>query len=200
MHMSWPSGIHQTRRRIRPAKSFDAHAPHSSSTRRGFTLAESLVSIIIVSGAMVAALNAAGGAVVARQATSHTRVAQVLAESLMNEILDQDYEDLGGSPLFGLESGESGPDRTLFDDVDDYANYVESSLIEKDGTPKADAAGWSRCVTVKYVQPSDPDSTSVLDRGLKRVTVVVKRGEKEYARLDALKAAPHPDGLSIVAQ
>lgn len=168
--------------------------------RRGFTLAESLVSIIIVSGAMVAALNAAGGAVVARQATSHARVAHVLAESLMSEILDQDYQDLGGSPLFGLESGESGANRNLFDDVDDYANYLESSVIERDGTPKADAAGWSRSVTVKYVQPNSPDSTSILDRGLKRITVVVKRGEKEYARLDALKAAPHPDGLSIEAQ
>lgn len=175
--------------------------------RRGLTLVEVLVSMVLVSGLVVASMNTLGAARTAGQITADRGRAQLLAIDLLSEIMQANYsepdagqQELGlplrlGLPLLadliivlGLDDAERSTDRTTFDDVDDYNNLVESPPVYRDGTPIPGFAGWSRCVEVEYVFPPNLNLESAEDRGVKRITVTVKRGTEELAKVFGLRA------------
>ncbi|OYW18935.1 MAG: hypothetical protein B7Z55_09750 [Planctomycetales bacterium 12-60-4] len=94
-------------------------------------------------------------------------------------------------PLFGPELGEpavaTGP-RTLYDDVDDYHGWSRSPPQSRNGTPMSDLTGWQRSVAVEFVNPSNPGSVALLDQGIKRVTVTVRRNGVTLATSVALRS------------
>ncbi len=78
------------------------------------------------------------------------------------------------SNFIGIDDSEGTSNRTDFDDVDDYHGWSASPPEAKDGTALADYTGWTRSVTVEYVNPLQPGGTAVgSDNGAKRITVTV---------------------------
>lgn len=160
--------------------------------RQGFSMVETVLSVLLVSGVMVAALNSVGAATTGRQFADRRARGQLLAESLMTEIMATAYQDEDGLGTQGLESGESGADRSRYDDVDDYKNRTDAPPAERDGTKIDGFENWSRSVTVVLVDPANPANIAVTDGGVKRVRVVVKCNSVQVASLTAFKTSTDP--------
>ena len=164
--------------------------------RRGLTLIESTLSVVIVAVMLVAALRTLGSTARANDIQLRQQTAARLAHELMAEIIPSRYEEpwniatlviddgLGGIinldpseklsvPGFGLETDEDdGSTRSRFDDVDDFHGWSSSPPEDKDGTAVLNALGWTRSVTVTYANPVTLAPTAI-DTGIKRVTVTV---------------------------
>jgi len=147
--------------------------PRQRTGRRGMTLIEAVISMLIVSIMMVAALRMVGSSARARQAHASRRRGPALARQLVAEIVTAFYAEPNGTGPLGPDAGESGFGRTGFDDVDDYHGWTASPPTAPDGSAMSHLAGWRRSASVQYVNPNDPDQTVGQDAGLKRVTVTV---------------------------
>lgn len=152
-----------------------------------FSLAEVLVSVLLVGGLLVVALNTVGDATIARQKTSDRGRGQLLAQDLLAEILLQAYEDPVEVPTFGREPTESSVSRASYDDVDDYDGWDASPPQQKDGTAMADLVGWRRTAAVTYVTPDDLRALVGGDQGIKRIAVTVTHHDVEVALLTAIR-------------
>ena len=156
--------------------------------RHAFSMAEVVVSIVIVGGMAVAALNAVGASQVGMRKMSDRVLGDVLARQLISEILQLSYKEPDDAPGFGRESSESGSSRAKFDDVDDYDNWTASSPEKKDGTAIMNQGGWQRSVAVEYVDPDNLTTVVVADQGVKRITVTVTRNGVVVSTLVATRA------------
>ena len=154
--------------------------------RRGLTIVEVVISVMIVGLVMVSAMDSVGQILRGRQQTADAVRAKALAQQLMTEILRDAYED-DTSPVFGPESGESGGSRADWDDVDDYDGWSQSPPEDHDGNTLPNLSGWQRDVVVEFVDPADPASVSGTDQGVKRVTVSVSRNGVTLAREVSLR-------------
>ena len=174
-----------------------SHPPglRSQPRRRGFSLVEIVVSILIVGVLMVAALSTVG-ATLRRQSDTADRVrAQQLASDLMQEILRQAYQDPSGTPVFGPEAGESTGTRLRFDDVDDYAGWTESPPADKSGAPYAGFSGWTRNVNVQWADPVTLAATAATNTGLKLITVTVVRQGRTLTTLIGYRSIAWADTI-----
>ena len=161
---------------------------HNRRSRRGISLIEVSISTLLVGLVLVASMRSLGHVVRSRGSTSVDARALALAEQLISEILDHDYEDTGGSPVFGRESGESGGDRADWDDVDDYDGWSSTPPEDRSGNALPNSTNWQRDVTVEFVDPSDPASVSGSDQGLKRVIVTVRLSGTTLAESTAIRS------------
>ena len=158
-------------------------------TERGFTLIESVISIVIVGVMLVAALNTLGATARARQVQANRGGGLGLARDLMTEILAARYEEPVDPPVFGRETSESANARGNWDDVDDYDGWSRSPPKSKNGPPVPDAAGWQRQVTVTYADPATLAPTGqVVDTGLKLITVTATAPNGEQTVLTGLRS------------
>lgn len=146
----------------------------------GITLIESVLSLLIIGGAFVAALNTISGARASQAVVAERRMGLVLAQDMMEEILALPYKE---NALLGLELGENTGDRSRFDDIDDYNGWTSTPPCDASGSPIAGTEAYTREVTVRYVQLNNPALTSSTDQGVKRIIVTVKRGSKQVAEL-----------------
>jgi len=152
-----------------------------------FSLVEAVVSIVIVGAMLVAVLSAVGASRLSQYRTSRYSHGQLLAESLMAEILPQDYLDPNDTPVFGTESGESTTTRADFDDVDDYDAWSSSPPVSKDGTQLTGMVGWQRSVTIQWVDPADITQVQGSESNAKRITVTVSCDNKQVGSLTAIR-------------
>lgn len=142
---------------------------------RAMTLIEVLVSLVIVSVMLVAALQTVGATAGGRQIRAQRSLGVRLAEQLAGEILVAHFDEPdGGSTTLGRDGGEVDDDRIAWDDVDDYDGWKSVPPRLKDGTTVDGAVGWERSVVVKYVDPADPDVPVAGPTTLKRVVVTAK--------------------------
>lgn len=147
------------------------------------------MSLVIVSGAMAGALNAVSAARVSQVTVDERARAQLLAESLMTEVLSLDYAEPGLNKL-GSDDGETGANpRSVFDDVDDYAGWT-GKAHDRDGGTIPGFEGYSVTFDVVWVRPTQPDTVVNRDSGAKRVTVRIQRGGRVVAQLQGFKAEP----------
>jgi prepilin-type N-terminal cleavage/methylation domain-containing protein len=148
----------------------------NTSVRRGFTLVESLMSVLIVSGVLVAALGTLGAIGKGRQAQVERAAAIHLGDQFMAEVMQCYFQEPGsptGSILIGADAGES--QRTQYDDVDDWENWKTSDPPKlRDGTVMPGYTGWEVKLKVDHALLTDPMQTSNIYTGLKRIKVVVK--------------------------
>ena len=161
--------------------------------QRGMSLVEALVSILIVGVMLTAALDTLAASKLGQSKTSYRKVANLLAHDLMAEILHQDYEERDEVVAFGREPTESAASRADFDDVDDYFEWSASPPQNKDGSEVPNRTGWSRSVDISYADPNDARQISVVDSGVKGITVTVSHNDVELAGLAAIRtdAADH---------
>jgi type II secretory pathway pseudopilin PulG len=139
---------------------------------RGFTLVEALMAVLIVSGVLVASLGTFGAIGRARQLELERAQALGLAERVMAEIVQCRYEEPSASTTtLGPDAGESG--RAQYDDVDDYDSWSTAPPEGRDGVALVGMTGWSVQVWVRWVNPSDPATTTNTPSGLKRIQMRV---------------------------
>jgi len=164
-----------------------AHAIKRPARSRAFTIVEAVISTIIVAVMLVAALSTVGASRLVQQETSLAVRGRQLAESLMAEILRQDYQDPNEPVSFGPEADESAVTRADFDDVDDYHGWSSSPPVAKDGTPLTNSTGWQRSVTVAWVVPKEPWQVAGAESYAKRITVTANYNNVPQATLVALR-------------
>jgi len=162
------------------------------TSRRGFTMIEAVLSVVLVSGLLVVTLNTVGASTMGQYRVGERGRAQLLALDLMNEILEQDYQDPTETVQFGLEPGDVGAGRSGYDDVDDYRNYSASPPVHRDGTAISGLTGWTEQVAVNRVVPANPSQNQVSETGVKRITVTIKKGNATLASIIALRGQTNP--------
>jgi type II secretory pathway pseudopilin PulG len=155
--------------------------------RRGLTLVEATVSIVVVGVMLVVALNTVGATRVTERRLSDQMRGGLLAQTLMAEILQQAFEEPGQAGSFGLEAGESGASRAAWDDVDDYHGFTETGPRLKSGAALAGYSGWRWEASVHWVDPSDPRKTKASATAVKRIRVVAWFRDTAVCELHALK-------------
>ena len=166
---------------------------------RGFSLIEAVMSVVIVGGLLVAAMNTLGAGTTAEYTAAERSRALLLAEDLMTEILQQAYEDPAYPPgSFGRGADEAATgDRSLFDDVDDYHGWSASPPQYRDGTPISWAGGFTRSVQVHRVNSGNLNLVVGSDSGVKRIRVTVTRGGKELVVLTGYRTSAWQDPAEI---
>ena len=168
--------------------------------RRGFTLVEAVISVLIVGTMLVAALSAVGAGRKAQSSAGQTSRGLALAESMMAEILQRPYQDPDAPGALGAEAGEATATRLDFDDVDDYAGWSASPPTNRDGSPIPWAQGYTRRVAVEWVQVADPQAVSAAETGLKRIKVVVEHKDRPVAELIAFRTSQWQDPAAVAGE
>jgi hypothetical protein len=158
--------------------------------RSGIALVEAVLSMIVIGIMLITSLRLVVAARTGQVETAERLTALHLAAELMAEIIDQPYLDPDELPLFGPELSEQGATRRdVFDDVDDYHGWTESPPQDPDGTVRSHLDGWRRSVTVTWVDPSNPNTDSLIDLGAKRIVVDVSRNDRRLATVTAVRTA-----------
>lgn len=155
--------------------------------RRAFTMVEAVFSVVLVGGLVVVSLDTLGASKLAQKNVGDRALGQLLASSLMSEILDQSYQDPNDTPINGLELTENLLLRTTFDDVDDYLNWTASPPTNRDGTTIPNLTGWQQSVKIEVVDPANLSTRRSTDTGVKRVTVTIKRNNVVVSTLVGVK-------------
>lgn len=99
----------------------------STRLRRGFTYAESMIALAVMSLAGAALLNSVAGAVQSSNDSIYRSVGQGLAEQLMNEIAASKF------PTGTASAPNPIPLRSWFTTIDDYDKFSESPPRTKAG-------------------------------------------------------------------
>ena len=153
---------------------------------RAFTMVEVVVSTVIVSVLLVAALNTVAAARVTENKLAERTRALALAQALMAEIRQQAYADPASGPTsFGIEAGEITGNRSLFDDVDDYGGWVASPPQNQDGSVVANASDYEQRVNVNWVSSANLGQTAASNTGVKRIQVIINRQGRTVVTLTA---------------
>jgi type II secretory pathway pseudopilin PulG len=164
-----------------------------SPSGRAFTLAESAVATVVVGVMLGAAIHTVGASRTGQLWNSEKLRALALASALMSEVTDSYYKDPAAAvALFGPETGEMHTARTGLNDVDDYNALNDAPPKARDGTALPNLSAWRRTVTVSWVSPASPGTTSLSETGVKRIAVTVYRGSAKLAELVAYRAAARP--------
>ena len=158
---------------------------------RGFSLIEVVISVLVLGGVMAAVLNTVGATATIRRLDTDRVRGHALAMDLLDEIVARDYAEPGGAGgALGPEAGETGTgDRSAFDDVDDYDGWVGSPPSMPNGTVLPGLSGWSRSVKVVWASASDASIDAGSDTGLKRITVIVRSGDRIVESVSTVRAA-----------
>ena len=169
--------------------------PRPSRRAGGFSLAEAVVSVLIVGGLLVASLNALGAARIGQYKLLEQNRGPLLAQALMSEILQQPYQDAQSPGGFGLEAGEGSTGRADFDDVDDYDGWSVGPPRNRDGSTIPGLEGYQRSVHVVWADPADLAQASANPTGIKRIKVTVQRDGRVIAEPFAIRTAAWPADL-----
>lgn len=148
--------------RLRSARA-PARRARSLRASRGFSLAESMIAVVILAVAVTAVAGVLHAARSQSAITADASTAQELARQLMEEITSRPYADPDGPSRLGPEAGET--QRVLFDNVDDYHAYADT-LVREQNTK------YERSVAVAYRAARDGAAiANVGDFALVTVTV-----------------------------
>lgn len=158
-----------------------------SSCRRGFSLIETAIAIVII-GTGIAAGMELMVACTRQNATSAQLTTATLLASNMHEALSKPtiaFVD-GDSPAFGLETGESHDLLYTLNDIDDFDEFTANPPVDGEFVPLNDLAMYTQQVIVEPVKADDltqlDTSSSPGQIKAKRVTVRVLYGKGDAAR------------------
>lgn len=157
-------------------------------SRDGFSLIEVSVSTLLVGLIVVGAMRCFSATAQTGQAATDQTLAVLLAEELMEEILQQGYAEPDGAVEFGIDDGEFADNRQTWDDVDDYDDWSRCPPADPEGSPLTDDS-WTRAVTVVQVHAEDlsqvvADSN---DTGVKLISVKVHRNGRQLVDLRSIQ-------------
>ena len=157
-------------------------------TRRGFTLVEATLSVLIVSIMMVAAISAGDVSISTQYRTGDRAVGRMLADGLMTDIYSLAYQDpVWPTYSCGPDFGESANSKLNYDDVDDFNGWSESPPQDSNGNAIPSFINWTRSVTVQWCSPTNPAAVSTSETGCKVIIVRVLHNGVVVATCTALK-------------
>ncbi len=140
----------------------------------GVTLIEMVLVILVLGITVPPLLNVFSHISVNAVRSEAITQATYLAQELMEEIKSKKFDENSISPWSNPLGPETGESRLIWDDVDDFDGYTESSI--------SGFEGYSRSVTVVYVDPdtydldtSRPDTENNLN--YKKVVISVSRSD-----------------------
>jgi type II secretory pathway pseudopilin PulG len=160
--------------------------------RRGFSQLEVVISTILVGVLMVSSFSAVAASRRSQTFESNKVRGLAIAEALLTEISQLPLREPSCDCGFGKETGESGTNRSAYDDIDDYDKLMDSPPKSKNGTPCIGYTDLSRRVAVENITPSDWSVSTSTYTGVYRITVTVLRGTLEVCRVVGYRA----DGYS----
>ncbi len=115
------------------AKNADRRRASKRHARRAFSMVEALIAVTITAIAGGALLTSIGSAVQTSSESTHTLVAQGLAEQLMDEIAATRFpEDVPVTTKTGIT--ESALTRDEFENIDEYSGWKQSPPTARDGS------------------------------------------------------------------
>lgn len=149
----------------------------SSSCQRGLTLVELIVSMVIISVALGGVLMVMNFTVSRSADPMIQHQAVAIAESYMEEIVLQRYNNPTG--------GYTGTTRNLFDDVTDYHGLIDAGAKDQNGDPILGLENYTVNVTVAAPADFGPVGGVVQAR---KITVRVQRGTEVDFTLTGYRA------------
>jgi len=159
-----------------------------TQSRRAVTLAETVVSTLLIGFVLISTLQIVGP--MARSTTVHADrlVAANLANELAEEISTKFFIDPSaiGVDLLGVDANESAANRSSFDDIDDFHNWSSSPPRLSSGDPLLTLDGWTRSVVVAHATMADPSVDSATNTGLKRITITVSKNGTQLTQITTL--------------
>jgi len=168
-------------------KCLGGHSPPYKMERRGFTLAEAMMAMVVLGIAAAGVLLPFTSGAQVRAEGIHRTLAANLASDLMEEVITKPFLDPdGGAYVLGLDVGD-----TTFDNIDDYHGYSEAEEQIKDSTGEiitdSNYAKFSREATCEYVTvPQQPTQSEPEKCNFILVTVKVKYNGREIAVINRL--------------
>lgn len=141
-------------------------------TRRGLTLMEVVIGTLLVGLVLASTLELVGPTVRSSRLAGEQLTAQALADQLADEITVLPYQDPEAhAGVIGPEAGETGENRSRFDDVDDY-NGWSMPPQSVDGVAVSGLSGtWLISCRVVWVSAADAQTIAAAETGVKRVTI-----------------------------
>jgi|GEM_PF-5228590 len=167
------------------------------SSRRGFSIIEATLAVLLIGGAMVAAMNVAITASRANGAATQRRKAETLAQTLLAEVLSM--------PATGSDSTSTNGGNRLndLDHILDYQGFSESPPKSIDGRIVA-PAGWRWSVAVG-LRGTETIDTRSLNLRMYQVTVTVELPDGTTVSASGLRGdsttverVPVVDGVEVV--
>jgi hypothetical protein len=150
------------------------------------TIVEVVVAMLVVSTMLAASLYAVSASRMTLTKARDRVLGAELAGDLLGFIYRLPYRSPSGS-IIGIEVGNLLADKTTLDDVDDFDGYVETPPQYADGSTMPGLTGWSRKVTVQWVNPDNPAAVVGAESGVKQIVVIVQKNGVEVARRTALR-------------
>lgn len=159
----------------------------------GFILVEATLASAIIGFALVALVPTFVLSIKAGKIAEQTKAAAQLSTALLEEIRLRRWDELtpltpraisAGSAALGADSGESATDKRTFDDADDFNGWSESLPQDPMAQPLDGFSGYSRSVTVNYVDSAMASSSSPTD--YKQVHVCTRAPKGTSQCLDTL--------------
>jgi prepilin-type N-terminal cleavage/methylation domain-containing protein len=152
---------------------------------RGFTLVEATLSVAIVGILLVASTATFGSIARARKQQVESRMAYLLAQQLMAEIMQCYFQQQGSSSTFGPVAGQT---RSGFTYVDAYNGYTAQPPTSQAGTPLTGYTGWTESVVVAFVSPGAPGTAVGSSTTLKQITITVTAPSGKNYTLQGLRS------------
>jgi len=166
----------------------------------GFSMVEAVISILLIGVLLVAALNTVAVSRASQRIMTDREHGIHLAQQLMTEILQMPYMEPGANTdSLGLDIGEALPDRTKFDDVDDYNNWLRQPPENRDGTVVPGSAGYRRTVGVYWATPTNLDQLSQTSTGVKTIRVTVFKGNRRVADVTTIRTNAWMEAATVSA-
>ena len=147
------------------------HRHHSA----GFTLVEAAISVAIVGVLLVSSTAVFSSLAKNRTVQAESRLAMLLGQQLMAEVVQSTFQQSGTTPPFGPQSGQTRP---TFTAVDCYDGYVATPPVSEAGTALPDYTGWTERVDVVFADPLHP-AANLSTSTLKKVTVTITAPSKK---------------------
>jgi type II secretory pathway pseudopilin PulG len=134
----------------------------TTPSESGFTLLEAIVGAGLLAMLVLGAMATMTQSVKLTDRAEQTETLNLAVWSLMEEIRGRAFEDPVG-PVFGLETGEVGGDKTTYDDVDDFCNYTEDPVVDHTGASNPAFENVVLSTKVWYLPADDADGQSDTD-------------------------------------
>ena len=124
--------------------------------RRGITMAETIVSTLLVGMVLVGTIQVVGPTVRSGTVMADKVIASNLARELSEEIATMYFTspDTDDLDVIGKDSGEGN--RKKFDDIDDYHGLSNSPPELSDKSKLQNLSGWTRSVKVVHADLNNP--------------------------------------------
>lgn len=152
-----------------------AAAPaRAARTRRGFTLPEVSLTILIVGMSILGVVQLLAACTVQNREAANVTTAMFLANNVQEAMADLPFSDPSGSATFGLE--EDGQPIVVWDDVDDFNAHTASPPIDATRRNLPQLSDFRQRITVQRVDPHKLSLDAAGTDAARVIALVEKQG------------------------